>query len=177
VLRLYKKEGDTLRYWEAWVHEQSITLHWGVVGETGEEKVLPLPADEEDPDMAIAQVAGPLVDEGYEDPDIEEMTPLVIQYALKGKGSGQDFEKRHNVEAVINDTLGWTGNGEVEGAESQPGRMNVYFRVMDVDVAVRTLREALESEELLEGAVIAVAPDEGEPRVLWPAVHAVPFML
>ncbi|WP_338023467.1 hypothetical protein [Archangium primigenium] len=177
VLRLYKKEGDTLRYWEAWVHERSITVHWGTVGQTGEEKVVPVPADEEDPDMAVAQLAEPLVDQGYEDPDLEEMHPLVLQYALKGKGTGQDFEKRHEVESLLNDTLGWTGNGEVEGAESQPGRMNVYFRVMDVDIAVRTLRESLEEEGLLEGGVFALVPEEGEPRVLWPAVHAVPFTL
>jgi predicted DNA-binding WGR domain protein len=176
VLRLYKKEGDTLRYWEAWVHEDSVTVHWGIVGQTGEEKVLPLPADE-DPDMVVAQQAEPLVDAGYDEPEIDSMAPLVVQYALQGKGSGQDFEKRHTVESVISDTLGWTGNGEVEGAESQPGRMNIYFRVMDVDIALSTLREALESEEMLEGATFATAPEEGEPRVLWPPVHAVPFRL
>ncbi|MET0406525.1 MAG: hypothetical protein ABW123_29175 [Cystobacter sp.] len=176
MLRLYKKEGDSLRYWEAWVDETSITVHWGIVGQTGEEKVLPVPPGE-DPDMVVAQAAEPLVDDGYEDPDLEEMAPLVVQYALQGKGSGQDFEKRHHVESIISDTLGWTGNGEVEGAESQPGRMNVYFRVMDVDIALRTLREALESEEALDGAIFASIPEEGEPRVLWPPVHAVPFQL
>ena len=176
MLRLYKKEGGTLRYWEALVNEEAVTVHWGIVGETGEEKQVPLPKDE-DPDMVVAQEAEPLVDAGYEDPELEEMKPLVVQYALQGKGSGQDFEKRHTVESIINDTLGWTGNGEVEGAETQPGRMNVFFRVMDVEIALRTLREALESEEVLEGATFAEVPDEGEPRVLWPPVHAVPFTL
>jgi hypothetical protein len=176
VLRLYKKEGDTLRYWEAWVYEESVTVHWGIVGQTGEEKVLPLPADE-DPDMVIAQAAEPLVDEGYDEPEPDIMAPLVIQYALQGKGTGQDFEKRQLIESIISDTLGWTGNGEVEGAESHLGRMNIYFRVMDADIALSTLREALESEEVLAGALIAAIPEDGEPRVLWPPVHAVPFQL
>lgn len=174
MLRLYKKEGDTLRYWEAWVYEATLTVHQGVVGEMGEQKDTPVPADE-DPDMVIAQAAEPLVDQGYDEPDPDAMVPLVVQYALQGKGSGQDFQKRHSVEEVLTDALGWTGNGEVEGGETQPGRMNVFCRVMDADIAVRTLLEVLEDEDLLQGAVIALVREGEEPRVLWPEEHSGPF--
>ncbi len=174
MLKLYKKEGDTLRYWEAWVHEDTLTVHWGTVGETGEEKEQRIPADE-DPDMAIAQAAEPLVDQGYDEPDLDAMVPLVIQYALKGKGTGHDFEKRHAVEELLTDVLGWTGNGEVEGGETQPGRMNVFCRVMDLEVAVRTIAEALDEEDQLEGAVIALVREGEEPRVLWPEGHSGSF--
>jgi hypothetical protein len=174
VLKLYKKEGDTLRYWVAWVHEGKLTVHSGIVGESGEEKETPVPADE-DPDMAIAQAAEPLVDAGYDEPYPENLVPLVVQYALKGKGSGHDFEKRHSVEELLTNVLGWTGNGEVEGGETQPGRMNVFCHVMEPEVAVRTLVEALDEDDLLEGAVIAVVPEGEEPRVLWPQGHPGPF--
>jgi len=174
VLRLYKKEGDTLRYWEAWVHEDTLTVHLGVVGEMGEQRDTPVPADE-DPDMVVAQAAEPLVDQGYDEPDPEAMVPLVVQYALQGKGSGQDFQKRHSVEEVLTDALGWTGNGEVEGGETQPGRMNVFCRVMDPDIALRTFLEVLDDEELLEGAFIALVREGEEPRVLWPQDHTGPF--
>ncbi|MGZ3458651.1 MAG: hypothetical protein ACXU86_09110 [Archangium sp.] len=176
MLKLYKKEGDTLRYWEAWVHEDTLTVHWGVVGEMGEEKEQPVPADE-DPDMAIAQAAEPLVDQGYDEPDPEALVPLVVQYPLQGKGTGHDFEKRHAVEELLTDVLGWTGNGEVEGGETQPGRMNVYCRVMDADIALRTLSEALDEEDLLEGALIALLREGEAPRVLWPQGHSGPFRL
>lgn len=174
MLKLYKKEGDALRYWEAWVHEGKLTVHQGIVGEMGEDKETPLPADE-DPDMAIAQAAEPLVDAGYDEPDLDAMAPLVIQYALQGKGTGQDFERRHAVEELLTDVLGWTGNGEVEGGETQPGRMNVFCRVMDPEVAVRTIAEALDEEDLVEGALIALVPEGGEPRVLWPPGHSGSF--
>lgn len=174
MLKLYKKEGDTLRYWEAWVHGDKLTVHWGIVGEQGEEKEQPLPADE-DPDMAIAQAAEPLVDQGYDEPDPETMTPLVVQYPLQGKGTGHDFEKRHAVEELLTDVLGWTGNGEVEGGETQPGRMNVFCHVMEPEVAVRTVVEALDDEDMLEGALIAVIREDEAPRVLWPQDHSGPF--
>ncbi len=174
MLRLYKKEGGRLHYWEAWVHEQTLTVHQGVVGEMGEQRDTPVPADE-DPDMVIAQAAEPLVDQGYDEPDPEAMVPLVVQYALQGKGSGQDFQKRHSVEEVLTDALGWTGNGEVEGGETQPGRMNVFCRVMDPDIALRTFLEVLDDEELLEGAFIALVREGEEPRVLWPQDHPGPF--
>jgi hypothetical protein len=167
VLRLYKKEGDTLRYWEAWIGEDGLSVHSGVVGEMGEHKTTPLPPDE-DPDMAIAQAAEPLVDQGYDEPDPDSLVPLVIQYPLKDKGTGHDFEKRNAVEELLTDILGWTGNGEVEGGETQPGRMNVFCRVMDPQVAVRTLLEALDEEEFLEGAILALVPEGEAPRVLWP---------
>lgn len=167
MLRLYKKEGDTLRYWEAWVDEGGLSVHWGAVGEMGEHKTTPVPPDE-DPDMAIAQAAEPLVDQGYDEPEPDSLVPLVIQYALAGKGTGHDFEKRNAVEELLTDILGWTGNGEVEGGETQPGRMNIFCRVMDPAIAVRTLVEALEEEGYLEGAFIALAPEDQPPRVLWP---------
>jgi hypothetical protein len=177
VLRLYKKQGDALRYWEAWVDEAAgtLTVHEGTVGEAGQTRTLPLPPDEEDPDMALAQLAEPLVDAGYDEPDPEAMAPLVLQYPLEERGSAHDFEMRHTVEELLTEHLGWTGNGEVEGAETRPGRMNVFCRVMDPEVAVRTLVEALEGEDLLEGAVLALVPEEGTPRVLWPREHAAPF--
>jgi hypothetical protein len=153
------------------VHEGKLTVHEGLVGETGTETQTPVP-DDEDPDMAIAQAAEPLVDAGYDEPDIEIMTPLVIQYPLRGKGTGQDFEKRHAVEELLTDVLGWTGNGEVEGGETQAGRMNVFCRVMDAETAVRTIAEALDEEDLVDGALIALVPDRGEPRVLWPPNHS-----
>jgi hypothetical protein len=174
VLKLYKKEGDTLRYWEAWVQEGKLTVHSGIVGESGEEKELPVPEDE-DPDMVIAQAAEPLVDAGYDEPDPDVMVPLVVQYPLQGKGTGQDFEKRHAVEELLTNVLGWSGNGEVEGGESQPGRMNVFCHVMDAEIAARTLVEVLDDEDLLEGALIAIVREGEEPRVLWPQDYSGPF--
>ena len=81
----------------------------------------------------------------------------------------------HSVEEVLTDALGWTGNGEVEGGETQPGRMNVFCRVMDPDIALRTFLEVLDDEELLEGAFIALVREGEEPRVLWPQDYPGPF--
>ena len=94
--------------------------------------------------------------------------PLVIQYPLQDKGTAEDFGKRNEVESLCTDILGWSGNGDVEGAEAKPGRMNVFLHVMDADVAVRTLTEALDEDDLLEGAIIAIAREGEPPRVLWP---------
>jgi len=167
VLKLYKKEGDRLRYWEAWVHDDAITVHQGLVGETGEDHQLPLPPDE-DPDMVIAEAAGPLVDQGYDEPDPAEMMTLIVQYAIEGKGTGHDVEKRVAVEELLTDALGWTGNGEVEGGELREPWLRVYCRVMDSHAGVRTAVEALDSEDLLEGATLLLARDDEEPRAVWP---------
>jgi hypothetical protein len=171
VLKLYKKEGDTLRYWEAWEHDGELTVHWGVVGEMGEHKKLPIPPDE-DVDMLVAQEAESLVDAGYDEPEPDAQATLIIEYPVQGKGTGHDFEKRKAVEELLSDMLGWTGNGEVEGGETTPGRMRVYCLVMDTDIAVRTVVEALDEEDLLEGALVLVARGDEEPRQVAPLTPA-----
>lgn len=171
MLKLYKKEGDTLRYWEAWVHEGVLTVHQGVVGQVGEEQQQPVPADE-DPDMAIAEAAGPLVDAGYDEPEPDAMHTLIVQYPVQGKGTGHDVEKRVAVEELLTDALGWTGNGEVEGGEMKEQRLRVHCLVMDPDAGVRTVVEALDSEDLLEGASVLVARGDEEPEAVWPPATA-----
>ena len=171
MLKLYKKEGDSLLYWEAWVHEGTLTVHSGTVGQVGEERQQPVPPDE-DPDMAIAEAAGPLVDAGYDEPDPDAMQTLVVQYTVEGKGTGHDVEKRVAVEELLTDAFGWTGNGEVEGGELKDQRLRVYCRVMDPDAGVRTAVEALDSEDLLEGASILLAHGDEEPRAVWPVPPA-----
>ncbi|NVJ04114.1 hypothetical protein HUW63_02495 [Myxococcus sp. AM001] len=167
VLKLYKKEGNRLRYWEAWVHDGALTVHQGLVGETGEDHQLPLPPDD-DPDLVIAEAAGPLVDQGYDEPDATAMMTLIVQYTVEGKGTGHDVEKRVAVEELLTDALGWTGNGEVEGGELQEQQLRVYCRVMDADAGVRTAVEALDAEDLLEGATLLIATDDEAPRAVWP---------
>jgi len=173
VLKLYKKEGDTLHYWEAWVHEGRLTVHHGIVGQVGEEREQPVPPDE-DPDMAIAEAAGPLVDQGYDEPDPDAMVTLIVQYPVEGQGSGHDLEKRVAVEELLTDALGWTGNGEVEGGELREQRLRVHCRVMDPDAGVRTAVQALDSEDLLEDATVLLAQGDEEPRAVWPPLPPAP---
>ncbi len=167
LLKLYKKEGDRLRYWEAWVHEGVLTTHWGFVGEVGEQKDVPLPP-EEDPDFAIADVAGPLIEEGYDEVEPDSLSTLIVQYPIEGKGTGHDVEKRVAVEELLTDALGWTGNGEVEGGELREGHLRVYCLVMDEKAGVYTVLEALDSEDLADDVSVLVARGDEEPRVAWP---------
>lgn len=173
MLKLYKKEGDSLRYWEAWVHEGTLTVHWGIVGQTGEQRDSPVPPDE-DPDMAIAEAAGPLVDQGYDEPEPDALLALLVEYPIQGRGTGHDVEKRMAVEELLTDALGWTGNGEVEGGELREQRLRVYCRVMDADAGVRTVVEALDSEDLLEGATVLLARGDEAPRAVWPPAPPAP---
>ena len=36
MIKLYKKDGDRLLYWETWEDGGKHTMHWGVVGDEGE---------------------------------------------------------------------------------------------------------------------------------------------
>lgn len=50
-------------------------------------------------------------------------------------GAINDVEKRHRLEARLNETLGWTGMGMCDGGSIGSGSMEVCSYVVDFEVA------------------------------------------
>jgi hypothetical protein len=92
---------------------------------------------------------------------------VVIQYPIDGWGSAADLAKRHKVEGMLNECLGWTGNGCCDGGDIGSGTMNSFCSVVDPYIACSTIVDALRLEGLAEGVVIALEQDE-DFEVLWP---------
>jgi hypothetical protein len=91
----------------------------------------------------------------------------MVQYATRSWGSSEDLSKRHRVEDLLNECLGWTGNGHCDGGQIGSGAIEVFSFVIDPIVAVSTIVEALRRRDLLEGAVISTESEAGT-IVLWP---------
>lgn len=76
---------------------------------------------------------------------------------------------RHSVEDLMNECLGWTGNGSCDGGDIGSGTANIFNYVVDVGKATRTIIEELKNNNLLQGAKIAyLNPDDEEYIVLYP---------
>jgi predicted DNA-binding WGR domain protein len=166
MLKLYKKQGRRVRYWEAWAAGKKIVVHWGKVGDTGENKEVRLAAGET-AKKAIARHAEAPRAEGFEEMSLDDHAVLIVQHKTKSWGSGDDLAKRHRIEELLNECLGWTGNGHCDGGDIGSGTTNVFSFVVDPHLAAKTVVATLKKNKLLEGAIVAFHRGEAA-TVLWP---------
>ncbi len=169
MIKLYKSEGNTLHYWEAWDKDNEITVHWGVVGDEGTMREISLsPGD--DASSIIKAEAAPRRAEGYREIEDDKLQRVVIQYTIVEMGTTADLDKRYEVEGLMNERLGWTGLGHCDGGDIGSGTMNIFCFVVDPDKALQVIAEELKTKHLLEGAKIILA-SEDEDKVLFPVDH------
>ena len=166
MVKLYKRSEDQTHYWEAWEDNGKIIFHWGVLGERGKTRTRRI---------SFLKPAQRIIDEetkkrrfeGYHEIPINKHTLLIVQYQTESWGAQEDLQKRHTVEDLLDECLGWTGNGHCDGGDIGSGTINAFSYVIDPFLAVGTIVESLRRSGLLPGAVIAIANEEGFD-VLWP---------
>jgi hypothetical protein len=168
VIKLYMREDGSISYWEAWAAGRGIVvLHWGKLGEKGKTRQLRLGKGERSANV-IAKHSEQPRSEGFREIPEEDHAMLVVSYRTPGWGSVKDLDKREKVEAVLNECLGWTGNGHCDGGDIGSGTINAFSLVVDPHLAVAAVVPALRKAKLLDGAVIAYRRGEEEYRVVWP---------
>jgi hypothetical protein len=168
MLKLYKREGEQTRYWEAWADGRKVVIHYGIVGTKGKTRTVALSKGMTARKLIAAESAGP-IDEGYAEIAVEDHATLVVQYRTETWGSASDLDKRNRVEGILNECLGWTGNGHCDGGDIGSGSINAFSFVVDPRLAGDEVVKALRKEKLLEDAVIAFArPGEDDHTVIWP---------
>ncbi len=77
------------------------------------------------------------------------------------------LDRRHHVEALVDELLRRTGNGSCDGGDIGAEHANIFACVRDPAAATEQIVSMLEREGELEGAVVAVDNGEGF-RVIWP---------
>ena len=95
------------------------------------------------------------------------METLIIQYKVDANGTTDDFDKRVEVEDLMEECLDGTGLGNCDGGDLGSGTMNVFCFVADPDRAQKVIVDKLRANSLLDGAVIAQRIGE-DYKVLWP---------
>lgn len=145
MLKLYRRIDGILHYHEAWDDGESVTEHWGRVGERGQTLVHDdIPESEDDP---LARVLAKPLAEGFEPLHDEDYVVLLIEFLVDGFGTEQDLAKRHALEDRMNETLGWRGLGLCDGGSIGSGTMEVCCIVVDFDIAARVIAEDLQRTE------------------------------
>lgn len=163
MVKLYKEVKGITHYFEIWLNDDeiSLTIHNGVLGETGEtEEVI----YDEEGDLPVKVAMAKLITTqkslGYTD---RVLTELIVQFSYNEKENMQLLlQKREHIESLLNDCLGWTGNGHCDGADIGSGTTNLFCYVVDKDIATKTILEVLIEEGYFEGVKIAYADEQTE---------------
>ncbi|WP_211243849.1 hypothetical protein [Runella limosa] len=145
--KLYKLIGNQLHYWETWdKDEKTAIVHWGIVGQRGQSKEIKSQLFSNFR-KAVQKEIDKKLKEGYAEFDEEKIAYLEIEYKIDGFGTEQDLDKRHRLEESLNELLGWTGLGHVDGGSIGSGTMEVGCVVVDLVVAKKVIEDNLKGTE------------------------------
>lgn len=147
MLKLYKFSDARKEYWETWSTGNGFhAVHWGELGTRGESKTIKSSFFKKAETIIQKEVDG-LVANGFRPIEQEEHATLFIEYLVDGMGTQEDIEKRHRLEALMNETLGWTGLGACDGGSIGSGSMEVCNFVVDFEVAKAVIEKELVGTE------------------------------
>ena len=145
-------------------------VHWGTVGDRGQSRKVKVNFWQK-PDTVVEKELSAARNEGYREINADDEISILAQYQIDGFGNENDLNKRHEIENIFNEALGWTGNGICDGGATGSGTMEIFSCVVDEEQALKTIRDALENRGFLDGAVIAARRQDEDFRVLYPADH------
>lgn len=147
MVKLYLREnGRITRYREAWIHGSKVVQHWGPLGQRGASLDKPRDRFLSD-EQNIAKYVDPWRAEGYAEVDRADEWILEVVYRVDGFGTKADLEKRHALQDRLDETLGWTGLGHVDGGSTGSGTMEVACFFVEPDVAKKVIEEDLRGTE------------------------------
>ncbi|MCC2455177.1 hypothetical protein [Bacillus cereus] len=169
MIKLIKQEKDKLLYWEIWEEDKkTLIVHCGCVGDTGEMYEIELyPFQRVEKEMK--ELADEHLADGYKELDEDELIEFVLQYDYKDNQLEAALEKRQQVQEIMDEALGWSGNGHCDGGDIGSGTINVFTFVIDVDKALQTTLDELENQQLLDGVKIAYVNDEEDYIQVYPS--------
>lgn len=143
MLKLYKQIDGRLHYWETWENDnKTAIIHWGPVGERGAHKEVKSGFISSFTKAVEKEIAARLA-EGYAEIDDEDHAFLEIEFKVEGFGTEDDLDKRHELENHLDQLLGWTGLGAVNGGSIGSGTMEVGCAVVDYEIAKSVIEQDL----------------------------------
>ena len=150
MLKLYKLTDNQLHYWETWdKDEKTATIHWGMVGQRGEDKEVKGGLFSNFRKIVQKQIDEKL-NEGYEEFEEDKVSFLEIEYKIEGFGTEKDLDKRQRLEGKLDEILGWTGLGHTDGGSIGSGTMEAGCIVVDFDIAKKVIEEKLKDTEFFD---------------------------
>jgi hypothetical protein len=160
MLTLYRFADAGAEYWETWERDDGAhVVHWGKVGKAGDVELVESTA-QQSADVIIQKKIDARTAAGFARFPRERIATLWIEYDLLNLGSEKDLKKR--LEKRLEELLGWTALGQVDGSKIRSGKLEVRMLVVDADLAARFLAAELAGTDFDDYSwIYEVLPGDG----------------
>ena len=149
-IKLYKKVDTTFLYWETWnVDNKNATVHWGKLGDLGEQEKIGDSSSLEFRNKLNIMIAAK-IDEGYSEIPLAKQFTVAVTFKLKTWGTTKDLDRREEIRNILTEHLGWTGNGRCDDGDIGSGEMTLYAEVVDPFLAIKTIPKEFKSKNVNE---------------------------
>jgi hypothetical protein len=150
MLKLYKRSDNEILYWETWdKDEKTGVVHWGVVGQRGEDKEIKSGLFTNFR-KEIQKEVTKQIENGFDEIEDDDLFTLLIEFKVDGMGTPEDVEKRTRLQKEMDEVLGWTGLGHCDGGSIGSGTMEVCCFVVDFDTAKKVIEVKLRDTEFAD---------------------------
>jgi predicted DNA-binding WGR domain protein len=148
--KLYKKNNEKTYYWETWNESEiTATIHWGEIGNLGDKKTIKCRTHLELKNRINSLVENQF-NKGYYEIDYDEHYTIEFILELKTWGTVEDLDKREAIRNILNEHLGWTGNGDCGDADIGSGEMTLFADVVKPEVALKTVKAEIERNKIAD---------------------------
>ena len=65
-------------------------------------------------------------------------------------GTTKDLERRERIRNILNEHLGWTGNGSCGDADIGSGEMTLFADVIKPEIAIKTIKNELKQNKITD---------------------------
>ena len=143
IPRMYRRDADGLRFYEAFMHDGQIAEHEGMCGIGGDNRFHQAGTPGQvQLVMANLKKAAKLV--GYKTLPVSKHKKLIVEYRVADSfANPSELESRHALEDYLQDLLGQLGLGWCDGGSSGSGTMEVCCFVADFELARTSLERSL----------------------------------
>lgn len=144
--KLYRRDGEVLRFREAWVHDGQVHEHGGVCGIRGDLVLHPAATPAEQL-LIIKRLSAAARKEGFKTIARSRLVGLTVSKAITENGGTDDLARRHLLEDYLNNLTGWLGLGHCDGGSTGSGSMEAFCLVVDGKLAVDCIGKELAKSE------------------------------
>ena len=146
LFKFYTRRDGDLHYREGWIDQDKVVEHFGVCGERGETRSHPA-GDGTAAQALLKTLNREAAATGFKPIPMSRHKGLIVEKSIGGFGSPDDLDLRHELQAFLDDRLGWLGLGHCDGGSTESGTMEAYCLVVDGAVALEALTRELASSK------------------------------
>ncbi|TYR73529.1 hypothetical protein FZC79_17975 [Rossellomorea vietnamensis] len=156
MIRMTKAVNGQLLFWEVWQEfNKQVFIQKGIVGSTGEKEEMRVKLFQR-AEKVMKDLADEKTLQGYEYHKEQDLFELIVRYEYEENQEWEEtLEVKDEVEYILNEGLGNTGNGACFEGSLEAGRVSIVNYVVDVEKAITTINEELKKTASIEGVELS----------------------